>query len=156
MVFGKIIKKLQLPSTYQEAALDSIGADKLELVAVSPQSLVPGDLVTFSYERNLFSSRKFLVVSTKAAPEGKFMSNRGNYLICGYDLTDRETLPGLIMIFNSFYKRRRSTYNRLKNTMNSIFGKNNYKTFNTRKMSSVFNLNARKPDAQKISKRSIK
>jgi hypothetical protein len=156
MVFSKLIKKLQLPSVYSEAALESIGAEKLELVAQTPDSLKPGDMVTFSYGRSLFGSRKFLVVSTKAAPDGKFLSGRGNYLICGYDLTNKETLPGLVMIFNSFYKKRRSTYTRLKNTMNSIFGKNNYKTFNTRKMSSVFNLNTRKPDTPKVSKGTIK
>lgn len=156
MVFAKFIKKLQLPSSYGEAVLDSIGAEKIELAAQSPESLKPGDIIIFSYDRSLFSSRRFLVVSTKSAPEGKFMSSRGNYLICGYDLTNKETLPGLVMIFNSFYKKRRTTYNRLKNTMNSIFGKNNYKTFNTGKMSSVFNLNARKPDTQKVSKGNIK
>lgn len=156
MVFAKFIKKLQLPSTYAEAALESIGAENLDLVAQAPATLKPGDIVTFSYERSLFNSRKFLVVSSKSAPDGKFMSTRGNYLICGYDLTNKETLPGLVMIFNSFYKKRRSTYNRLKNTMNSVFGKNNYKTFNTSKMSSVFNLNARKLDTSKVSRGNIK
>jgi len=156
MVFSKLLKKLQLPSIYSDAALESLEVEKIEFVAQAPDSLKPGDIATFSYNGNNWNSRRFLVVSTRSAPDGKFMSSRGNYLICGYDLSNRETLPGLIMVFNSFYKKRRSTYKRLKNTMNSIFGGGNYKTFNTQKMSSVFNLNTRKPAASKTVRGDIK
>ena len=150
MVFSKILKKLQMPKEYSEAALESTGTNKIQLTAQSSVNLKPGDIATFSYDGSWLNSRMFLVVSTRNAPDGKFTSSRGNYLICGYDLSRKETLPGLVMIFNSFYKKRRSTYKRLKKLMNSMFGEGNYKTFNTIKMSSVFSLDIEQENKAKV------
>lgn len=143
MVFAKLIKKLQLPSDYNMAALESFGDGEINLKMSTAQMLHPGDIATFYYKGDsLFRSRRFLVVSTGKNPSGKFISSRGNYLICAYDLTAKETLPGLVMIFNSFYKKRKSTYETLDRFMNSIFGGSNFKTFDSKKMSSIFTLEA--------------
>jgi hypothetical protein len=139
MVFSKFIKKLQLPSEYQEAAVEVFQKPRITLTQASINYIQPGDIITFSYN-SLLTSRRFLVVSTRKNPRGKFMSGRGNYLICGYDLSNKETLPGLVMIFNSFYKSNKSSYERLKNLMSSIFGGDSYKTFNVNKMKAVFEL----------------
>lgn len=141
-----------MPKEYSQAAFESTGTDKIQLTAQSSANLKPGDIATFSYDGRWLSSRMFLVVSTASAPDGKFTSSRGNYLICGYDLSKKETLSGLVMIFNSFYKKRRSTYKRLKKLMNSIFGEGNFKTFNTVKMSSVFSLDIKKENSEGKSK----
>jgi hypothetical protein len=139
MVFSKIVKKLQLPDAYSMAGLEVYGSGRITLAQSSPTSLNPGDIVTFSYGRGFFSgSRRFLVVGTEKNPGGGFLSNRGNYLICGYDLTNRESLPGVTMVFNSFYKNRNSNYSRMKGTMASVFGVGAYKTFMASKIKSLF------------------
>lgn len=139
MVFAKLIKKLQLPSEYKEAAVEVFGTPKIKFNAITGGYAQPGDILTFSYNRST-ASRRFLVVSTKRHTDGKFFSGRGNYLICGYDLTNKETLPGLSMILGSFYKRNRSTYETLKGFMNSLFGEDAYRTFNINVMKSTFSL----------------
>lgn len=137
MIFSKFFKKLQLPSDYSEAASEVFGSSKIKLKSVNIGQALPGDLVTFSYNK-FFSSRRFLVVATESAPNGKFISGLGNKLICGYDLSNKETLPGLVMILNSFYKRRRSSYKLMKNTMTSIMGPETYKTFKVNDVTNSF------------------
>jgi hypothetical protein len=144
MVFAKLIKKLQLPSVYYEAAFESLQASKIKLSSAIPTSLSPGDIVTFSYEGGvLASSRRFLIVGTDNHPGAKYISGRGNYLICGYDLTSRESYPGLVMVFNSFYKNRNSNYSKMSGTMASIFG-GSFKTFKASGMRSLYKLEASK------------
>ena len=153
MVFSKIIKKLQLPGEYTMAALESFGNGEVKLTTATAQLLSPGDIATFSYRGDsLLTSRRFLVVSTGRNPSGKFISSRGNYLICAYDLTAKETLPGLVMVFNSFYKKRKSTYETLEKFMSSLFGGSSFKTFDTKKMSSVFTLEISKEKSFKDKK----
>lgn len=139
MSFSKLIKKLQLPSEYKEAAFEVFGSSRIKFTTISGGYAQPGDILTFSYRSSL-SSRRFLVVSTDANSDGKFMSGKGNFLICGYDLTNKETLPGLSMILSSFYKSNRSTYKTLKKFMDSLFGKDSYRTFNINIMKSAFSL----------------
>jgi hypothetical protein len=141
MVFSRIVKKLQLPGTYSDASNMAFGSDRIVLQQAASVNVKPGDIVTFSYGGGLLAgSRRFLVVGTKRHPGGGFLSSRGNYLICGYDLTKRESLPGLTMIFNSFYKNNNSNYEKMQSTMSSIFGDGSYKTFNSAKMKSVYKL----------------
>lgn len=131
------------------AAMESFGDGEVKLATGNAQLLKPGDIATFSYRGDsFFTSRRFLVVSTGRNPTGKFISSRGNYLICAYDLTAKETLPGLVMIFNSFYKKRKSTYETLERFMSSLFGGSSFKTFDTKKMSSVFTLEISKEKSQ--------
>lgn len=140
MVFAKFFKKLQLPSVYQEASVEALQASKIKLNATSPTSIGPGDIVTFSYGGGLLSpSRRFLVAGTKAHPGAAYMSGKGNYLICGYDLTSRETIPGLIMVFNSFYNNNNSNYIKMNNTMSSIFG-GSFKTFKASGMKYLYRI----------------
>ena len=144
MVFAKFIKKLQLPSVYTEAAFESLDTASLKLNTTSPSMLQPGDIVTFSYEGGILSaSRRFLIVGTEAHPGAKYISGKGNYLICGYDLTNKESLPGLVMVFNSFYKNRSSNYKQMKSTMSSIFG-GPFKTFKASGMRSLYKIEASK------------
>lgn len=140
MVFAKFVKKLQLPSIYYEASLESLQASKIKLNATSPTSLSPGDIVTFSYKGGMLaSSRRFLIVGTETHPGAKYISGKGNYLICGYDLTSKETLSGLVMVFNSFYKNRNSNYGKMNNTMSSIFGES-FKTFKASGMKYLYRI----------------
>ena len=139
MVFAKLFKKLQIPDIYYDAVAEVFGDVSLKLTEVSPFLASPGDIVTFSYNRK-FKSRKFLIVSTDKAPGGGFISTKGNYLICGYDLTNKESLPGLVMVFSSFFKQKKSTYKILKKVMDKLFGGDNYRTFNSENMTGVFSI----------------
>jgi hypothetical protein len=144
MIFSKIVKKLQLPSVYSEAAFEALNLDRIKLSPTSPSFLQPGDIATFSYGGGLLAgSRRFLIVGTDAHASGKYMSGKGNYLICGYDLTNRESLPGIVMVFNSFYNKRNSKYQIMRNTMKSIFGES-FKTFKASGMKSLFKIEAYK------------
>jgi hypothetical protein len=140
MIFSKIVKKLQLPSVYSEAAFEVLNSQGIKLGAASPTSLQPGDIATFSYGGGLLAgSRRFLIVGTDAHASGKYLSGKGNYLICGYDLTNRETFPGMVMVFNSFYKKTNSNYARMKGIMSSIFGES-FKTFKASGMKSLYKI----------------
>jgi hypothetical protein len=139
MVFGKLIKKLQISYVYYDAVAEAFGDATLKLTQISPFVASPGDILTFSCNKK-FRSRKFLVVSTDRAPGGGFVSSKGNYLICGYDLTNKETLPGLVMVFNSFFKQSNSTYKILRKLMDKLFGGDNYKTFNSQNMSGIYSI----------------
>ena len=137
MVFSKFVKKLQLPKAYKEAASDVYGDSSVKLMACSPGSMLPGDIVTFSYDGE-FGSRRLLVVSTSRASRGNYLSSRGNRLLCVYELS--ETIPSLSMVFLSFYKQRRLNYGRMNKTMDKIFGITNFKTFNFSKIANSFKL----------------
>ena len=137
MVFSKLIKKLQLPKAFKEAADEVYGAASITLKSCNPGSMLPGDIVTFSYDGE-FSSRRLLIVATEKASRGNYVSSRGNRLLCAYELS--ETLPGLTMVINSFYKRRRTNYSRMRNTMDQVFGVTNFKTFNFSKIGTSFKI----------------
>ena len=139
MVFGKIVKKLQLPGVYSEAALEALSRSGVKLSTATGSSMEPGDLVTFSY-KGFLTSRRVLIVDTDRGSNGKFMSGRGNYLVCGYDLTGSETLPTIVMILNSFYKNNKIAYKNMKSTMNQVFGINRFKTFDTKFVKSAFDI----------------
>jgi len=142
MVFAKFIKKLQLPSEYTEAAQDVFGDAQIVLTATNSAKVKPGDIITFSYPGSMFSSRRLLVVGTKHAPRAKYMSGRGNYLLCCFEL--EETLPGIAMIFNSFYKNRTVNYSRMPKTLNNVFGVKGFKTFNIQKITSLFEVTVKR------------
>jgi len=137
MVFSKLVKKLQLPKSYKEVAQDIYGESAVKLVSCTPGSMLPGDIVTFSYDGQ-FGSRRLLVVSTDKGRRGNYLSSRGNRLLCTYELN--ETVSSLSMIFSSFYKQRRTSYGRMKNTLDQVFGVTNFKTFNFSKISSSFKI----------------
>ena len=137
MIFSKFVKKLQLPKTFKQATEEVYGESSVSLKPCSPGSMLPGDIVTFSYDGQ-FGSRRLLVVSTERASRGNYLSSRGNRLLCTYEL--EETLPGLTMVINSFYKQRRTNYNRMRNTMDKVFGVTNFKTFNFSKIGTSFKL----------------
>jgi hypothetical protein len=137
MFFSKLIKKLQLPKTFKQAADEVYGESNINLRPCSPGSMLPGDIVTFSYDGQ-FGSRRLLIVSTERASRGNYVSSQGNRLLCAYEL--EETLPGLTMVINSFYKVRRTNYSKMKNTMDKVFGVTNFKTFNFSKIGTSFRL----------------
>jgi hypothetical protein len=135
MIFSKFVKKLQLPKAFKEAADEVYGESSISLKPCPPGSMLPGDIVTFSYDGQ-FGSRRLLVVSTQKGSRGNYLSSRGNRLLCTYEL--EETLPGLTMVLNSFYKQRRTNYSRMRNTMDKVFGVTNFKTFNFSKIGTSF------------------
>lgn len=139
MVFAKFIKKLQIPSEYYQAVentfSDKLGEVEIILRSISSDFLKPGDLITFSYE-SIWRARRLLVVGTKHAPRAKYISGKGNYLLCCYELD--ESLPGMSMVFSSFYKNRSVNYSKMPKTLNTVFGVTNFKTFNIDKIESLF------------------
>jgi hypothetical protein len=137
MVFAKFYKLLQLPGIYPEATFETYGSSKIKFVPTQPAQLLPGDIATFTYD-GYNESRRVLIVATEIATNGKKTSLKGNHLLSCY-LID-ETLPKLVMMFNSFYKNRRSHYSRMPKTLRSVFGKGNYRTFNFSKISDLYEL----------------
>ena len=126
-IFGKIVKKLQIPGSFDEAVKEVYGPDiSIKLSQASPSVFRPGDIVTFSYKGGILA-RRLLVVATERAPRAKYVSNLGNYLLCCFEL--KETYPELVTVFNSFYKQRSINYASMPKTSRSALGVTNYKTF---------------------------
>jgi hypothetical protein len=137
-VFSKIFKKLQIPQAFYLAIREAFGPGAyIKLSQTSPSVLRPGDIVTFSYPGK-FSARRLLVVGTEKAPRGKYMSSRGNYLVCCYELN--ESYPELVFVFNSFFKKRSINYSAIPKTSQQIFGVTNFKTFNAQKISKAYQI----------------
>jgi hypothetical protein len=126
-IFGKIAKKLQMPGAFDEAVKEVYGTEvSIKLSQSSPAVLRPGDIVTFTYQGGVLA-RRLLVVATERAPRAKYVSTRGNYLLCCFEL--KETYPELVTVFNSFYKQRSINYASMPKTSRSALGITNYKTF---------------------------
>lgn len=144
MKFSKFIaKKLQLPKVYFEAAETAFGGEynevSMTLRHVNTTIVKPGDIIVLNYPGDP-KIRKFFITATDRGPRGRFKSEKGNLLLCGYDLSEKETLTGLITIFSFFYKQRDSKYNSAKRIMNSILGEDRFKTFMISKISDSFSL----------------
>ena len=144
MKFSKFIaKKLQLPKVYEEAADNAFGESyeevSLTLRQVNTTIVKPGDILVLSYPGDP-RVRRFFITATDRGPKGRFKSDRGNLLLCGYDLSDKETLTGLTTIFSFFYKQRDSKYSSARSVMNSILGEDRFKTFMISKISNSFSL----------------
>ena len=138
MVFFKILQILQLPGEYSEAVTEAFGdGAKIKLVAVSPMTLRPGDIIAFSY-KGRFNFRRLLVVGTNANPDARFKSTQDNVLLCSYEI--EESLPRLTTVFSSFYNNRKIRYDHLKKTMASVFGLKSYKTFNIAEMFNIYKI----------------
>lgn len=144
-------KKLQIPYEYTLAIEEVYGEEwKAKPTQKAINKLKPGDLAIFNYKGE-GKLRKFLIVSTPKAMDGKFVSSRKNKLICGYDLNGKETISGLVMVFNSFYKkdpsdenknrssRRIPRYTSMKKTMKSVFG-DSYRTFDEKLISDFYEI----------------
>jgi len=145
----KIVKRL-LPSEYEEEInnvqrlkKEQLGLTytpvKVQLVPVNPDKLIPGDVVTFNYSGDSFGTRQALVVSTVKHSSGKFMSSKGNRLLCCFEL--KSSISSLFAIFNNLFKERdNSDYQRLPKTLKSVLNTSNFKTFNLGKMDSAYEL----------------
>jgi hypothetical protein len=145
----KLVKRL-LPEEYEEELNNvqrlkkeqlglSYNRVKVQLVPVNPDKLIPGDVVTFSYSGDSFGTRQALVVSTVKHSSGKFMSSRGNRLLCCFEL--KSSLSSLFTIFNNLFKEREnSNYQKLPKTLKSILNSSNFKTYNLGKMDSAYEL----------------
>jgi hypothetical protein len=145
----KLVKRL-LPQEYEEEInnvqrlkKEQSGLNytpvKVQLVPVNPDKLIPGDVVTFSYSGDLFGTRQALVVSTAKHASGKFMSSKGNRLLCCFEL--KSSISSLFTIFNNLFKdRENSDYQRLPKTLRSVLNTSNFKTYNLGKMDSAYEL----------------
>ena len=137
MKSSRTIAKLQLPDEYSEAFGD-VFESKIKLVRTQASRLLPGDIVTFTYA-NGESTRRLLVTGTNKAPSGKFLSSRSNYLLCCFEI--QESLYSIIRILSFLYKNRiKSDYQQLPNTLKSVLGIKNFKTFNMSKIKEPYEL----------------
>jgi hypothetical protein len=145
----KLVKRL-LPGEYEEELNNvqrlkkedlglSYNQVKIQLVPVNPEKLIPGDIITFSYSGDSFGTRQALVVATSKHSSGKFLSSRGNRLLCCFDL--KSSVSSLFTIFNNLFKdRENSNYQKLPNTLKSVLNTSNFKTYNLVKMDSAYEL----------------
>lgn len=129
--FLKILKKLHIPEAWREALENLKKSAKFKISALGPTSLVPGDLVQTSYHtmsngRLVVIPRKtYLVVSTRRAPLGSFLSTKSNRLLCCYEVN--QTLPTLTTVIQQLYNNKNncSYYAGL----DLIFGSGSFRTF---------------------------
>ena len=141
MKHEKFTKKRALPDSYYLVVKQAFGDDfDIKVKYKYTNKINPGDIITFSYNKEKKSNRRALIVAVEGASLGRYKSSKGNKLLCVYDITEVTRESFLEIIFSYFYKKNKPTYQKMKKTMNSIFGKNLFKTFDISYMSDIYGL----------------
>jgi hypothetical protein len=116
----------------------------------SSSALQPGDIVYFTYPKesetdfynyNKLKDRLSLIVSNKrTGPSGSvFISTRNNKLLSCFDISDTSGEVVSIIISQLYKKRRKCSY-KIIARLKSILGAETYRTFNTKKISKLYEI----------------
>lgn len=124
------IFKQKIINSFQES-------EDLEILGFRPNpksvaSMTPGDILAFNYEG---SSRIVLIISTKRG-RGVFLSSRMNLLVSVVDLD--LSRPSTFMFIKALHKNiKGSNYLKLRRSIFSVLGKENFRTFDLQKMRDI-------------------
>lgn len=95
--------------------------------------LNPGDLITFGYSG---STRLGLVVSSRRASRGVFLSTQKNRLLNVVEV-DGLTEAMFSLMVNNLYKNRTACNYHSPRIIGAFLGKDNFKTFNIAKIANI-------------------
>lgn len=112
--------------------------DRLFLRGTPSLGLFPGDILRFNYSDG--TERLGLVVKSKRAPNGKFLSSRNNLLLNIFLLEDI-SLPMLDVIVNTLYRdKNRCSYSNSPKILGAFFTRDSFRTFNLKKVSRIYKI----------------
>ena len=145
VIFSKETRKfLEILESDASRSLQKVMAP----IPASASRFVPGDVLIFRYYvgagKGSRSQKTILIVYTRRG-DGVFMSTKNNLLVTCFKLTGAQARSDVIIgaIVDNLYKKRRkaSYYGLIKESLKSLLGVNNFRTYKIERMRGIYKLN---------------